>query len=197
MSENCDVIDIFRIFGQFRAVRRPDSRHKVCKSYFSINSNLLSWKKRKTKQTKHSSHTIALSEGTFLDNFLQNNADISKVKAAQVLKGIFSETTYRCVLTCQIRSFQHNSNEFFREEEGWEGNFSTHPPPPPPPPPPSSKRTPKERTQIRVKKIQLIKAKKNISRSIGLMEVWLWQCCLSKCSKISNQKIAKIYTQKL
>ena len=82
MSENCDVIDIFRIFGQFRAVRRPDSRHKVCKSYFSINSNLLSWKKRKTKQTKHSSHTIALSEGTFLDNFLQNNADISKVKAA-------------------------------------------------------------------------------------------------------------------
>ena len=29
MSENCDVIVIFRIFGQFGAVRRPDSRHGV------------------------------------------------------------------------------------------------------------------------------------------------------------------------
>ena len=28
MSENCDVIVIFRIFGQFGAVRRPASRHK-------------------------------------------------------------------------------------------------------------------------------------------------------------------------
>ena len=32
MSENCDVIVIFWIFGQFGAVRRPDSRHRVCKS---------------------------------------------------------------------------------------------------------------------------------------------------------------------
>ena len=32
MSENCDVIAIFRIFGQFGAVQRPDSGHKVCKS---------------------------------------------------------------------------------------------------------------------------------------------------------------------
>ena len=29
MSENCDVIVIFRIFGQFGAVRRPGSRHGV------------------------------------------------------------------------------------------------------------------------------------------------------------------------
>ena len=41
MSENCDAIVIIRIFGQFGAVQRPDSGHKVCKSYFSINSNLL------------------------------------------------------------------------------------------------------------------------------------------------------------
>ena len=41
MSENCDVIAIFRIFGQFGAVQRPDSGRKVYKSYFSINSNLL------------------------------------------------------------------------------------------------------------------------------------------------------------
>ena len=31
-SENYDVIVIFRIFGQFGAVRRPDSGHRVCKS---------------------------------------------------------------------------------------------------------------------------------------------------------------------
>ena len=36
ISENCDVIVIFRIFGQFRAVRRPDSGHRVCKSYVSV-----------------------------------------------------------------------------------------------------------------------------------------------------------------
>ena len=46
----------------------------------------------------------------FLDK--KKNADISKIKRILVLKGIFSETTYRCVLTCQISSFQHNSNEF-------------------------------------------------------------------------------------
>ena len=41
MSEICDAIVIIRIFGQFGAVQRPDSGHKVFKSYFSINSNLL------------------------------------------------------------------------------------------------------------------------------------------------------------
>ena len=41
MSENCEVIVIFRIFGQFEVVRRPDSGHRVCKSYVLSNSNLL------------------------------------------------------------------------------------------------------------------------------------------------------------
>ena len=41
LSENCDVIVIFWTFGQFAAVRRPDSGHKVCKSYVR-NSNLFS-----------------------------------------------------------------------------------------------------------------------------------------------------------
>ena len=44
ISGNCDVIVIFRIFGQFGAVRRPDSGHRVCKSYVFSNSNLLSYK---------------------------------------------------------------------------------------------------------------------------------------------------------
>ena len=41
MSENCDVIVIFRICDQFGAVRRPDSEHRVYKSYVFSNSNLL------------------------------------------------------------------------------------------------------------------------------------------------------------
>ena len=32
MSENCDGIVIFRIFGQFGALRSPDSGYRVCKS---------------------------------------------------------------------------------------------------------------------------------------------------------------------
>ena len=44
MSENCDVIVIFRIFGQFGAVRKLDSGHRVCKSYVFSNSNLFSYK---------------------------------------------------------------------------------------------------------------------------------------------------------
>ena len=44
MSENFDVIIVFRIFGQFGAVRRPDSGHRVCKKYVFSNSNLFSYK---------------------------------------------------------------------------------------------------------------------------------------------------------
>ena len=44
MSENCEAIVTFWIFGQFRAVRRPDSIDRVCKSYVFSNSNLWSYK---------------------------------------------------------------------------------------------------------------------------------------------------------
>ena len=44
MSENCDVIVIFRIFGHFGAVWRLDSGHRVCRSYVLSNSNLLPYK---------------------------------------------------------------------------------------------------------------------------------------------------------
>ena len=40
-SENYDVIVIFRIFGQFGAVQRPDFGHSLCKSYAFSNSNLV------------------------------------------------------------------------------------------------------------------------------------------------------------
>ena len=44
MSTNYDVIVIFRIFDQFRAVQRADSGHRVYKSYVFSNSNLLPYK---------------------------------------------------------------------------------------------------------------------------------------------------------
>ena len=37
-------------------------------------------------------------------DFLQKDSDI-RIKRALTLKGIFSETTYVCVLKCQISSF--------------------------------------------------------------------------------------------
>ena len=44
ISENCDVIAIFLIYGQFGAVQKPDSGCIVCKTYIFINSNFLSYK---------------------------------------------------------------------------------------------------------------------------------------------------------
>ena len=41
--ENCDVITFFTIYGQFRAIWKPDYRGIVCKTYIFINSNLLSY----------------------------------------------------------------------------------------------------------------------------------------------------------
>ena len=41
MSENCDIIVIFPVYGQFEAIRKPDSERKICKTYVFINSNLL------------------------------------------------------------------------------------------------------------------------------------------------------------
>ena len=44
MSENCDVIIIFPIYGEFGTIRKPDSGRIVCKTYVFINSNLSSYK---------------------------------------------------------------------------------------------------------------------------------------------------------
>ena len=53
--------------------------------------------KTELKNHSHNSHNIDLSKGTIFakknGDFLQKNADISKIKIALVLKGIFSETT--------------------------------------------------------------------------------------------------------
>ena len=47
MSENCEVIVVFWISDQIGAVRRPDSGHRVGKSYVFSNSNLLYYKNGK------------------------------------------------------------------------------------------------------------------------------------------------------
>ena len=44
MSINCDVIVIFLIYGQFGGIHKPDFRRVACKTYISININLLSHK---------------------------------------------------------------------------------------------------------------------------------------------------------
>ena len=71
-----------------------------------------------------------------LNFFSKKNADISKIKEVLVLKGIFSETAYVCILTYQISSFQHRNGG---------GKFY-----------PRKKRTPKKPTQIRVNTSELI-----------------------------------------
>ena len=36
ISENCEVIVIFPIYGQFGAIRKPDSGGILCKTYISL-----------------------------------------------------------------------------------------------------------------------------------------------------------------
>ena len=41
---NCDVIAIFPIYDQFRAIWKPDLGRIVCKIYIFVNSNLSYYK---------------------------------------------------------------------------------------------------------------------------------------------------------
>ena len=43
MTGNFDVTVIFLIYGQFGAIREPNSGRIICKTYFFINSNLLKY----------------------------------------------------------------------------------------------------------------------------------------------------------
>ena len=85
--KSCRQIVTSVLFFQFLAnlgqIRKSDSIRIACKTYIFINSNLLSKKK---------------------------NADISKIKRVLVLKGIFSETAYVCVLTYQISKTSKNTS---------------------------------------------------------------------------------------
>ena len=85
MSANCDVIVICPVYGQFGAIRKPDSGNPALKLTFALLATYYLLQKLKTelKNLQHSSHTIALKKGTiFAKNaeFLQKNDDISKIK---------------------------------------------------------------------------------------------------------------------
>ena len=73
MSASCDVIGIFSIYGQFGAIQKPDSERIVCKTYISIKSNLLSYKKLKTEPKKFNTTLTLLLWVKVL--FLSRNAD--------------------------------------------------------------------------------------------------------------------------
>ena len=69
----------------------------------------------RTKKNSNNSHTITLIEGAIFTKkccFLQKkNADISKTEGVLYQKVYFLKLQM-CVLTYQISSFYHNSNEF-------------------------------------------------------------------------------------
>ena len=55
MPGNCEDIVIYPIYGKFGAIQTSNSGRIVCKTYISINSNLLSyknWKQRKKSLTQ-------------------------------------------------------------------------------------------------------------------------------------------------
>ena len=49
ISENCDVIAISSIYGEFGAIWKPDSRRMVCKTYIFINSTFYLTKTENSK----------------------------------------------------------------------------------------------------------------------------------------------------
>ena len=51
MSESCNVIVIFLIFGQFGAVWRPDSGHRVCKLFSVTVTFCLTKAENRTKKS--------------------------------------------------------------------------------------------------------------------------------------------------
>ena len=117
MLANCDIIVFFSIYFHFTVFRKLDSRRMVYKTSILINSNLLSYKtwKRNQKISNTALMLLLWVKVLFLPkngDFLPKNTDISKIKRILALKSKLSKTTYVCVLTYQISSFWHNSNEF-------------------------------------------------------------------------------------
>ena len=107
----CDVIVIFSIYGECGATWKLDSGRITCKISIFINSKVLSYKN--WKQNWNISNTVLTlliwAKVLFLPKnayFLQNKkTEISKINRALIQKGIFSETTYVCVLMFQISRF--------------------------------------------------------------------------------------------
>ena len=116
MSENCDVIFNFPIYGQSGAIRKPDSGLMVCKTFFfwkTFFSLIVTFYRTKTENKNKKSLNTAVILLLWVYYFWQKilifcikYADICKIKKVMEVKSIFSKTTYMCLLTYQISSFQ-------------------------------------------------------------------------------------------
>ena len=105
-----DVIVFFLIFGQFGAIQKLGYSYMVCETYVLHTSNLSCYKNWKRNLKISNTAFILLLWVKVLSliknaNFLQKNADISKIKWVLVLKGIFSKTMFVCVFRYQVLSF--------------------------------------------------------------------------------------------
>ena len=91
MSETSDVIDIFPIYGQFGAIRKPIPAVKL------IFLLILAFYLTKTEsRTKKSSTQLSHYCFEWRYYFGQKRIFFCKIKRALELKGIFSETKHVC-----------------------------------------------------------------------------------------------------
>ena len=159
-----------------------DSRGMVFKTYISINNIYVSYKNWKQNLKTFNTTLILLvwRKVLFLRKkcwfFAKKNAEINKIKEVLVLKGTFSETTYKCVLTYQNSA---NSNKFQTRVER-EGAIL-------PLPFPITKFVPKKAIQIRVKTwffdslffVSCFSTKFNGQRKKKSMLFWVLAICFS------------------
>ena len=115
MSTNCDVIFIFPIYGQFGAIKKQDIQSVKVTLSLKLSFYL--------HQLKLESLTLLLWVKVLFvpknADIFSKNADIRKIKRVLLLEGIFSETSYVCVLMYQVSRFQHNSKEFQTAGPTW------------------------------------------------------------------------------
>ena len=90
IPDKCSMIFTFLLIATFY-LTRSENRIKIFLTQLSSLIPLL-----------FSKGTIFVKTAIFCKN---KNTDINKIKKVQALKGIFSETTYLCVLMYQISSF--------------------------------------------------------------------------------------------
>ena len=112
MTTNCDVIDIFPIYGQFIAMRKPDSGRIVYKIYiFIYYSNLLSYKnwKQNYKVSKTALVLLLLVKILFLPKkcwfFAKEILTLAKLRGLGTKRYIF-ETTDMCAAGTKVPRLQ-------------------------------------------------------------------------------------------
>ena len=89
-------LSFFQFMANFEQSRKPDfGRISVTLTFFLIAKNRT---KKILTQLSHYCFEKRLYFCQKIEIFCQKNADFSKIKRTLVLKGIFSKTTYVCVL---------------------------------------------------------------------------------------------------